>query len=339
MLLICCVLGMAAPVWAAETVGWLYDVRVPVADQSVEARKTAAGEGLKAVLTRISGRTRLGGNEVIARAAASPQEYYNRFSYSSDWVDGARQSFLELSFSAAAVQRLARTAQLPIWSSRRPLVVTWIATERDGDFVLATGEEDALYASALEQAQVRGLPIEATEPLPPAHLVWNGSPEAVVMHAEGLGARALLLGRVRQGDDVARGNFTFRLLGDGDGTAEAQEFTFRGQDEASVMAQAMNQVADTLSRRYSVAGGEAGFLNLNISGVRTVQDYAALMRYLQRLEYLTSVSVLAVDGDAVELVVETPADAGRLAELFEADRRIVPDDSANVLAVPFLWRG
>src|SRR3982750_4585745 len=72
------------PAVPAATVDWLYEVDVPVTDQSPDARSAAFKSALSTVLKRISGLADVPPNSAITAALAAPQRYYVQYRYRTE---------------------------------------------------------------------------------------------------------------------------------------------------------------------------------------------------------------------------------------------------------------
>src|SRR4029453_1993700 len=59
----------------AATVDWLYDVDIPVSDQSAEVRNTAFRQALLVALKRITGLNGVPSNPAVSSALEAPQGY------------------------------------------------------------------------------------------------------------------------------------------------------------------------------------------------------------------------------------------------------------------------
>ncbi len=319
---------LGSGVRATETVDWMYEARVPVEDQSVEARQDAAGEGLITVLSRISGRQNLAEDADLTAELGDAQNLVSRFSYESDWQDGVRQSYLRFRFEPRAVQSLVRSAQLPIWSSRRPHIVSWIARTLEGEeVIIGSTPEDSAQAAIDDQAWLRGLPLTVPAELPPAHLLDDGLSESLLMHAESLSADALLVGSIIETADVVRGHFEFGELS-GQGAPEV--FSLRGDSVEALLRAAVDRVSGELAVRYAVVGDESGLVRLHVAGINDIQGYAKMMRYLASLEYLSRVSLIMADATGIELALETPAGESRVRELLQADGLLVTEEEIEL---------
>ena len=65
----------------AAAVDWLYDVEVPVTDQSAEVRSAAFRQALLVALKRITGLNDVPTNPVVTSALEAPQRYYVEYRY------------------------------------------------------------------------------------------------------------------------------------------------------------------------------------------------------------------------------------------------------------------
>jgi hypothetical protein len=65
----------------AAPVDWLYDVDIPVADQSAVVRNAAFRQALLVALKRITGLNDVPSNPAVASALEAPQRYYVEYRY------------------------------------------------------------------------------------------------------------------------------------------------------------------------------------------------------------------------------------------------------------------
>lgn len=161
---------LAAQPLRAEVVTWLYQVEVPVADQSEALRSDAARVALRTVLTRISGVAELPQDPVLAAAERNPGRYYTSFQYLSGASDKALA--VRFAFDAALTLRLSKALELPVWWQNRPRVVPWLAVD-EAQLVMAV-DTDALQPDAAAERTGDG----AVPPLGPG-LKEAGAPRSV----------------------------------------------------------------------------------------------------------------------------------------------------------------
>jgi hypothetical protein len=156
IVLVCLVLAVAPASAGAQAAASLYQVDVPVADQSPGARQQAARDGLAIVLSRLTGVARMPDDPRVRRALGNPDPYYVQFSYQPGAAPG--QLMVRLQFSPPALFQLIRETGLPIWPSNRPAVLVWALVDQDGELrIPPAGSGDPVERAMLARALERGL--------------------------------------------------------------------------------------------------------------------------------------------------------------------------------------
>lgn len=322
-------LTWAAVAWVpaapAEEVPWLYEVSVPVADQSASARIDAAGEALAELLTRLTGLASVPRNEAVTRALAAPDLYYNQFGFerAADG-DGLR---LRLQFTPRAVLELIRDARLPIWRANRPAVVAWVVVDDGGERRILGADSDHPVIVALEErARQRGLPLRlplldladqlAVEPA----AVWGRLSQTLEPASARYGADIILVGRVQTLDET-RWAASWEFWVDGG----IHDLDLEAAEPARLGRAAADLVADELAARYAVLDRGVRRLDFTVSAVGSPADYAELLRYVGGLEFVEQVTVTSVAGDRLGVSLLTAAQPDQLLELFRLDHRLFPD--------------
>jgi len=340
------VLAMPALVDAAK-VDWLYDVDVPVADQSVAERSQALRVALATVLQRVTGLTEIPQTDAVKAALADPQSYFVEYRYREDRSvdpDGIenRQLVLAVRFSEAAVLRLIGDARLPLWSSNRPTTVAWIGvTDGSSRNVLGSDDPSELLAAMRARAVARGLPLvvpvmdldEQVE-ISPA-VVWGSMIDVLEPASERYGADELLVGHVSHD---ASGSWTADWQVWRDGSEQRFSLYSSGAEEAGNAI--VDRLADELVARYVVHSGEDQLLQVRVDGVTDIEDYGALLGYLQGLEFIDAVRIDEVTRNMVLLSLATHTQWDRLRDLLALDGKLAPagrPDTAGGLTLN--WQG
>lgn len=331
-----------APVVAVE-VPWLYEVTVPVADQSASARLDAGSRALAQLLTRLTGLTSVPRNEAVTRALNAPDLYFNQFGFVREREDDRDVLKLRLHFMPQPVLDLIREANLPVWPSNRPSVLAWIVVD-DGMVRRILGSADAEHplVAALEQrCRERGVPLrlpllDLTDQLTvePA-AVWGRLDQILEPASTRYGADTILIGRLQlMPDQEWRAEWDFRADG-----LPRQSIQQAG-DPAALGRAAADLIADELAARYAVFDRGVRRVELSVSEVERAVDYAELLRYLNGLEFVQGVTVSAAAGDRLQLSLLTAADTEQLLELFSLDRRLLPDRSQVLPGpqLPLIWQ-
>ncbi|MEQ8859256.1 MAG: DUF2066 domain-containing protein [Pseudomonadales bacterium] len=336
-LLLCALLPATAP--AAE-VPWLYDVEVPVEDQSTLARLDAAGRALAQLLTRLTGLSSVPRNEAVSRALAAPDLYYNRFGFERA-ADGESLR-LRLQFAPQTVLGLIRDANLPIWGANRPSVLAWVVVDDGSERrILGAGSDEPLIAALAGRALERGLPLRlplldltdqlAVEPA----AVWGRLSSTLLPASARYAADIVLVGRARLLDDQ-RWSADWQFWVDGD----IRELRLEARAPEPLGHAAVDLVADELAGRYAVLDRGTRRVDLNVSALYGAVDYAELLRYLGGLEFVQDMTVSSVSGDRLGVSLLTAAGPEQLLELFRLDQRLFPDqlNDAPGGAIALVWK-
>jgi uncharacterized protein len=338
-------LAMPAVVYGAK-VDWLYNVDVPVADQSAAERGSAFRNALTTVLQRVTGLTEIPQTDTVKAALHDPQLYFVEYRYREDRVVGPdavenRQLVLAVRFSEAAVLRLIGDARLPLWSSNRPTTVAWIGLAEGGTrSVLGADDTNELLAAMRARAVARGLPLvvplmdldEQLEVAP--SVVWGGMVDVLEPASERYAADELLIGRVNH-DPSGRWAAEWQLWQNGN----ERHFSISSNTAEEAGDAIVDRLADELVARYVVHSGDDQLLQVRVDGVADIEDYGALLGYLQGLEFIDTVRIDEVTRNMVLLSLATHTQSDRLRDLFALDGKLAPGTSQAPGVLSMTWQG
>lgn len=341
---------LSAPMSArAATVDWLYDVDVPVADQSAEVRATAFRQALLVALKRITGLNEVPTNAAVTSALEAPQRYYVEYRYreADNPVIGAlppKVPMLSVRFAQNAIQKLVADAGLPLWSSNRPTTLVWVAvTDGPNRTVLGVNDRNPLLNSVRTHARERGLPLVVPamdlddQSAASVGAVSGGVTPAIEQASERYKADQILVGRATRGANDAW-VADWKLSQPGNETA----FRFDSPNADAAGAAVVDRlVADLVARYVVVGGGNQERLQIRVDGITDVAQYGALLKYLGRLEFIDSVQIEEVSTNVVLLSLQTRTPWDRLRDLLALDGRLAPSDQieAGVERRVLVWRG
>ncbi len=321
----------------ADTVDWLYDVDVPVADQSADVRSAAFRQALLVALKRITGLDEVPTNPAVASALDAPQRYYVEYRYreADNPVAGAlplKVPMLSVRFAQNAVQKLVADAGLPLWSSNRPTTLAWIAvTDGANRTVLGANDKSPLLNSVRAHARERGLPLVIPamdlddQSAVSVGVTSGGIAPAIEQASERYGPDQILVGRVTHGANDAWAA-DWRLSEHGNETA----FHFDSPNADAAGAAVVDRLVAVLVARYVVVGGNQERLQIRVDGISDVAQYGALLKYLGRLEFIDSVQIEEVSTNVVLLSLQTRTPWDRLRDLLALDGRLAPSDQIEV---------
>lgn len=323
MLLCACL----TPMSSARVVEDLYSARISVPDRSQSALDDAARAGLAEVLVKITGSRDVVSLPVLKTAVRDARDLLQQFSYQS--AAGADELVLELSFSSETVRSLVIEAGAPLWTANRPQVLVWLVIDGPEGRQLIDAEGYPDVAHRLRQAFARrGLPlvmpmldIEDVTALSPGE-AWRQTLSAIMQASARYPAEQVLVGRaaVMSGD---------RWLGDWlllDGRSRRDRPVTADSADAFLGA-GVDLVADIIAGRFaltsSVSGGGSG-ARLEVSGIASYADYAAVVSWLESIELVEYANVEWLRGDRLTLDLVARTDLQSLRPLIELNDRLVP---------------
>ena len=331
----------------AASIDWLYDVDVPVADQSSDARVGGFKQALSAVLKRVSGLAEIPSNGAVNAALESPQRFFVEYRYRTvdNPVPGATPAkvlLLSVRFAESAIQKLIAEAGLPQWSSNRPTTIAWIVVADGGDrTVLGSSDSNPLLISMRARARERGLPLVwpvmdlEEQGQVPAIAVWSANAAVLEAASQRYSVDQTVIGRVTHANNTWSAEWQIWQHGN------QQHFVIESPTPEAAGATVVDRIVELLVARYVVSSGNRERIQLRVDGIANVGDYGALLKYLGGLDFIGAVHVEEIRADVVLLSVATRTPWDRLRDLLALDGRLEPVDQVDAAADRrvLTWRG
>ncbi|MBT7885661.1 MAG: DUF2066 domain-containing protein [Gammaproteobacteria bacterium] len=336
----------------AVTLENLYQAEVLSDSQSDAQRRIDASEGLSQVLTRVSGRSDILQNPVIVAALKTPEQYYSEFSYArveagNDAAAALPQPGLDplpaetprqvmrIRFAPSLIAKILREADLPVWGSNRPSVLSWMAIDDESGRQVLGEANPSLFAKTLNQAaRARGVPLL----LP----LWDLEDSRGVSSSEIWGR---FLGRIEAAskryspDKIlvfrAESEFSNQWRGDwslGEG-GQWRSGTVYGESQAQLATALVGVLASVLSEQYAVTSTRSE-VRLTVEGITEIQDYAEVSRYLEGLTQVMSVQPVRILTDMVEFKLRSEGEVQQIIDVIALDRKLTLlrlDESSSTL--------
>ena len=290
----------------------LYEAEVPVASQEIEDREVALGLALRRVLSKVTGQRNVESHEPLAEALKAPRHFVQQFRYRSapnedpDASDG-ETLWLWAKFDAELVDTLLRESSLTVWGRSRPSTLVWLSVESaEGRDLLAIADGGAYFDSIEEGARRRGIPVvlplldlEDRLALNPDEL-WAGFLDDLRAASARYDTEAILLVRLREFQPTLSEAHWSLLMDSGE-----QHWTTRSDLPELLLEDGVHMAADFLAARYSRPADRdaTGMVDMVVTGVRTLEDYARALGYLDSLEEVERVEVDAVEPGQVRFRV------------------------------------
>ncbi len=289
----------------------LYQATVPVADRSEAAQTGAFQAALKIVLVKVTGRRTADGDPALAPLVSDAARYVQQYRRAPD-------NELWVAFDGAAIERWLTQNGQPLWGHERPttLALLAVATGPQSGTVVSAEESSELKSTVDASAAARGVPLvwPSAAELQRDHLdyaaVTSAAPSSFAELAHRLGGEGTLIGRASDAASTAAIRWTF-LFQD-----RSSEFSGGAQEGPS-------RAADTYAGIFAVTGSLAP-VDIEVTGVSDVRDYARVQTYLESLAAVSHVSVEALSGDTVRFRLTTRGGAEAVQHVLALNGRLQP---------------
>lgn len=319
---------------AGVEVPHLYRALVPVEGQGVAERRRALEEALFRALVKVSGQSAEVLRARLDGTVEDPVGYVQQYRYESlpprpqDSGETTRSLGLAVEFDKGAVDRLLRDAGLAVWGRVRPATLVWLAVESDSMRLLVSPADRPLLWETLEaRARERGLPVvvplfdlEDQAGLKAAD-VWGGFSASILGASRRYGSDGVLTGRFYQdasGLDVS----VWTLLRDG----EERTWRLGDGDHRDQVRYAVDRLAEALAREFAVPGpaGPTGHVDMQVTGLATLDDYGRLMTYLEGLDAVKEVSPRGLNGTTMTLRISASVAREQLLQILRLGGMLRP---------------
>lgn len=318
----------------------LYSAEILVPSQSATVRERAARTALRELVVRVSGEPQAAEHPVVLEASSRAQDFIYEFNYTSTRetieVDGEERSAtrLGLKFSPSEIERLLRSAGLPLWPSNRPSVLVWlVAREGDGLHRITGSEErDLLRQRAGDRGLPMILPLDDLEDrlALSARQLWELEEPAIRDASRRYDADAILVGRYSK-TSSGRLRSDWQLYHPLANTS----FDLRAEAVEALLPSAVDQVANRFAELYAIVPREEGpdTLVVQLGNIEGFGAYKEAERYLSGLALVRRVELASVRPGVLTLRLITEGDVERLLSTLDLDRKLIPAAQSNRLVL------
>ena len=303
------VLCLAEPS-AALTRVELYQATVPLTERSDAAQQAAFEAALRIVLVKVTGRRTADQDPAVGPLIASARRYVQQYRAAPD-------NQLSVSFDGAALDRWLTQNNQPLWGGERPTTFVWLGVQTGPQTgsVITADDTSPIKSEISAAAALRGAPVvwPSAADLSRNHIDYStlATPSTLVDLGHRLGGEGVLIGRASGGpSDAATVRWSY-LYKD-----HSSEFT-------GAPAEGVNRAADTYAGLYAVSGTLAP-LDIEVTGISNLKDYASTQNYLESLAFVTHVGVDALSADSVRFRLTTRGGAESLQHALALNGRLQP---------------
>ena len=238
----------------------------------------------------------------------------------------ASDNQLWVAFDGGAIERWLTQNGQPLWGRERPLTLVWLtAGNGPASGVVATADAASeLKAAVTAAAALRGVPLlwPSGADLQREHLdyaaVAAASSSTLAETARRMGAEGVLIGRATAVSAAAPVRWTF-------------VFEDRSSEFSGDAAEGVNRAADAYAGIFALSGGPQP-VEIEVSGVSDLNDYAHVQAYLESLPAVTHVAVEALGLDMVRFRLTTRGGADAVRHALALEDKLQPAAAASAAA-------
>lgn len=329
---------VSSAAWArAEVIDTLYQESIAVADQSQTALSRAARQGLERVLVRVSGDRQAGTDEGVRGALAQADRLLDAYYYERNPAQGENSDappwVVRLSFNDNSVHRLLREASLPIWPANRPVVLTWLVLDEEGERQLINDAVPEWLEGWRLAAEQRGLIlrwplldlVDRAALSPDA--AWQLRTDRAWQAADRYRADAVLLCRAAAlSGERWLGSCRFSFEGD------QRSIDISAATPVEYATEVVDRLADRLAAQYAIAplSDQAGILLLQLSGVERFDQYAQLLNILSGLAAVDEVALVSAEADRLVFALTLGVGVERLQSALGLEHQLQAEGQARI---------
>ena len=350
ILVFVCVLFTFSQALAAR-VASLYDVEIPVVNESTETRKRSFDQGLDEVFIRISG------DSVVMDKLKRPSSsrYVKQFSYepvtaSATNADTNKNTNkdgeilthrLKIHYNGRLMEKYLLDNGFPVWGEYRPKVVVWLVV-RDGrnEYVLKSSDQSLLKAATTKALARRGIPVhwpsyddKDKKALNVAD-IRGGFKEPVLNASRRYSSGPALTGSMIWNGKQWHSSWSLFVEG------EAHHWNLDGVDHKQLINKTVDQAADVLGVVFAVRDAankpQAVAIQLDIQAVNSIEQYRYVENYLSGLSAVESVKPFKVDGQHAVFEVSLRSNEEDLFSLINNDAQLIqvkaPEIEPHIIA-------
>jgi len=279
----------------------LYEVVLPVADESSEVRNAAMADGLAEMLVRQSG-----DGDILQKLLPPPAgAYVKQYRYESrqpaDPADASAKQ-IRLQYNSTRVMDFLREHGIAIWGDHRSLAVVWLAV-RDGNnqYILRSGDVSLFKTQIDRLLKQRGVPAvwPAYDKKDIALIkfadIWAGFSEPLKQASARYTQGPVLAGNLAWNGSTWSSDWT--LIDQ----RYSQRWSMRGKDYEQLLSDAINQVSNALGKQYAVLessdSSAESQVTLEIENVKSLASFVRVKKYLASLQAVQNVQMKRVAGE------------------------------------------
>ena len=295
----------------------LYEVEVPVLDQSDKARREGLETAFRMVMIKLTGDRQAAGRRSLQPLMQRAQDYLQQYRYrevsKTVEIEGEEplqvsETRLWLKFDEDNLNRALRNLGVPVWGNERPSTLVWLAVSDESGRYLTGLEEGGDYIEPIERrAKQRGivllyplLDLDDSNNIR-ASDIWGGFQRPILQASSRYQADAVLTAAI---EAPVPGIWEARWTAYIDN--QQANWTSESDVLEAVLDEGVDRLADILAAQFASRAqiGESRQIRLSVADVFTLDQYARVLDYLSSLNSVADVEVVQVENGRVEFVLQ-----------------------------------
>ncbi len=324
----------------AVRVPGLYEVEIPVVDQTESVRDEGLQTALRLVLIKLTGDRQAAARTsllpLLKRARSYLQQYrYHEVSKTEETESGelihSVETRLWVKFDEENLNQALRALSVPVWGRERPSILIWLAISDQSGRHLVGLENGAEYVQPIDRrAAQRGiallyplLDLDDSRALR-ASDVWGGFRQPIFDASRRYHADAILTGAI---ESPVPGIWEARWTA----YIDNQMANWTGESDLleAVLDEGVDKLADILAAQFARTAVFAGVnqVRLSVADIINVDQYARVLRYLSSLNSVSDVEVKKVEDGRVTFLLEAHGGELAVSQAIELGRILAPISS------------
>ena len=305
-----CLAALAPEPAGAVTRSELYQATTGVAGRCDSGDSAAFQAAMKTVLVRVTGRRSADEDPGLAPLIVSARRYVQQ-------CRSAPDNQLWVAFDGPAIERWLTQNGQPLWGHERPTTLVLLAVQTGplSGTVVTTDDSGELKTAIDAAASARGLPLlwPSAAELQRNRLdfaaVNGGAPTTLAEIGRRIGGEGVLIGRASGAGATANVRW-IQLFQD---RSNEYSGTFEG----------VNGAADLYAGMFAASGNLVP-VDIEVTGVNDLRDYAGVESYLESLTFISHVSVESLSGDTIRFRLATRGGVESLQRALSLNGRLQP---------------
>lgn len=319
---------------AASNVDLYIEREIVKYNASQQEQDEAIRQAFSRLIVRVTGIEQSLDNAEIQEALKNGSRYLAtfRFEASDEFFtnvlgEQVQTKAMTMEFDRASVDSLLVQNRLPVWGSKRPDVLIWLADRIEGqDHILSDTEVTGISGYLEDQARRRGIPymlpiMDLTDSLSlsfsEVYGLFSQDIEEASLRYE---PEAVLAGRISQSGNDYKADWLMLFKGE-----RIRLPTVTGNEEF-IISQGIDLVAQRLSAQYALVLDPLlfGTISVQVLDIKNAVEFAALEDYLKSINLITKVTVSVFEENNITFEVEISGDRAQLVDVLSLDRQLIP---------------